>query len=43
MPISQGNECRLVIKVNLLGKLEGDSRMLKSVRDEDDIRVEAAV
>jgi hypothetical protein len=42
-PVSQGNECRLVTKVNLLGKLEGDPRVLKSVRDGDDIRVEAAV
>jgi uncharacterized protein len=39
-PASQGNECRLVTKVNVLGKLEGDSRMLKSVRDGDKIRVE---
>jgi hypothetical protein len=42
-PISQGNECRLVTKVNLLGKLEGDPRVLKSVCDDDVIRVEAAV
>ena len=41
-PVSRGNECRLVTKVNLLGKLEGDPRVLKSVRDGDDIRVEAA-
>ena len=41
-PVSQGNECRLVTKVNLLGKLEGNPRVLKSVRDGDDIRVEAA-
>jgi len=39
-PISQGNECRLVTKVNLLGKLDGDPRVLKSVRDGDEIRVE---
>jgi hypothetical protein len=41
-PVSQGNECRLVTKVNLLGKLEGDPRVLESVRDGDDIRVELA-
>jgi uncharacterized protein len=41
-PVSQGNECRLVTKVNLLGKLEGDPRVLKSIRDGGDIRVEAA-
>jgi len=40
-PISQGNECRLVTKVNLLGKLEGNPRVLKSIRDGDKIRVEA--
>jgi len=39
-PISQGSECRLVTKVNLLGKLEGNPRLLKSIRDGDKIRVE---
>jgi hypothetical protein len=42
-PVSQGSECRLVSKVNVLGKLEGDPRILTSVRDGDDIRVEVAV
>jgi hypothetical protein len=41
-PVSQGNECRLVTKVNLLGKLDGDSRLLRSIRDGDAIRVEIA-
>ena len=41
-PVSRGNECRLVTKVNVLGKLEGDPRMLKSIRDGDDMRVEVA-
>jgi uncharacterized protein len=41
-PVSQGDECRLVTKVNVLGKLEGNPRVLKSVRDGDEIRVEAA-
>jgi hypothetical protein len=41
-PVSRGDECRLVTKVNLLGKLEGDPRMLKSIRDGDRVRVEAA-
>jgi hypothetical protein len=41
-PVSRGNECRLVTKVNVLGKLEGDPRMLKSIRDGDKIRVEVA-
>ena len=40
--VSQGNECRLVTRVNLLGRLVGDPRMLKSIRDGDEIRVEAA-
>jgi hypothetical protein len=41
-PVSRGNECRLVTKVNILGRIEGDPRVLKSVRDGDRIRVEAA-
>ena len=41
-PISQGSECRLVANVNVLGKLEGDPRVLKSLRDGDDIHVEVA-
>jgi hypothetical protein len=40
-PVSQGDECRLVTKVNVLGQLEGDPRILKSIRDGDEIRVEA--
>ncbi len=39
-PASRGNECRLVTKVNVLGTLEGDARVLKSIHDGDDIRVE---
>lgn len=39
-PISQGNECRLVTKVNVLGKIQGDSQMLKSIQDGDSMRVE---
>lgn len=42
-PVSQGDECRLVTDVNVLGKLEGDSRKLKSVRDGDKIRVELEI
>jgi hypothetical protein len=40
-PISHGDECRLVTRVNVLGKLAGDSRVPESVRDGDAIRVEA--
>ena len=39
-PVSRGSECRLVSKVNVLGKLEGDARALASIRDGDRIRVE---
>jgi hypothetical protein len=39
-PVSHGNECRLVTKVNVLGKLGGDLRVLKSIRDGDKIRIE---
>ncbi len=41
-PVSQGKECRLVTKVNVLGRLEGDPRVLASVRDGDKITVEVA-
>lgn len=40
-PVSQGDECRLVSRVNILGKLEGDPRRLASVRDGDTIKVES--
>ena len=39
-PIAKRGECRLVTKVNVLGKIEGDARVLASVRDGDRIRVE---
>jgi uncharacterized protein len=39
-PASRGNECRLVTAVNVLGKLEGDPRVLDSVNAGDAIRVE---
>ncbi len=39
-PASQGNECRLVTEVNILGQLEGDPRQLSSVHDGMDIAVE---
>ena len=41
-PISHGDECRLVSKVNVLSKLEGEPRVLKSVQDGVEIRVEVA-
>ena len=39
-PISQGDECRLVARVNIVGKTIGDPTLLRSVRDGDAIRVE---
>jgi hypothetical protein len=41
-PVSRGSECRLVTKVNVLGKLEGDARALASVRDGDAVEVTLA-
>ena len=40
-PVSQGDECRLVTEVNVLGKIEGDEQELGTVRDGETIRVEA--
>ncbi|MFJ8667882.1 cyclophilin-like fold protein [Streptomyces sp. NPDC093600] len=39
-PISRGDECRLASPCNLLGALDGDPRVLATVRDGDPIRVE---
>jgi hypothetical protein len=39
-PVSEGDECRLVTEVNILGTFQGDARKLKSVRDGDRITVE---
>lgn len=41
-PISKGTECRLVAKVNVLGRIEGDPRALAAIRPGDAIRVERA-
>jgi hypothetical protein len=41
-PISHGDECRLVSPCNLLGTLDGDPRVLRTVRGGDPIRVERA-
>ena len=40
-PISKGNECRLVTRCNVLGKIEGDPSRLNGVRDGVQLRVEA--
>ncbi len=41
-PASEGDECRLVTRVNILGRLEGDAKVLGSVCDGDEIHVERA-
>jgi len=41
-PVSRGDECRLVSRVNILGALEGDPRRLGDILDGDQIRVSAA-
>jgi len=41
-PVSRGNECRLVTRVNIVGKLEGNAQMLASIRGGDRIRIDAA-
>lgn len=39
-PVSHGEECRLVTRCNVLGKIEGDPKQLKKVKPGDGIRVE---
>ncbi len=39
-PISRGEECRLASPCNVLGRLNGDPRLLATVRDGDPVRVE---
>lgn len=39
-PISQGDECRLISKVNIVGKLLEDPKILASITDGDLVRVE---
>jgi hypothetical protein len=41
-PVSRGSECRLVTKVNVLGRIEGDPRALAAVRDGDTVEVTLA-
>ena len=41
-PISQGNECRLAARVNILGQLDDEPKLLKSVKAGEQIRVELA-
>ena len=41
-PVSQGNECRLVTDVNVLGALEEEASILGSIQSGDEITVERA-
>ena len=41
-PNSEGDECRLATVVNVIGRLDGDPKVLGAVRDGDRIRVEVA-
>jgi hypothetical protein len=34
-PISEGNECRLVTAVNILGSIDGDPRVLDAIQEGD--------
>ena len=40
-PVSKGNESRLVTRCNVVGRIAGDARVLRSVKDGTKIRVEA--
>ena len=40
-PISVGDECRLAARVNLLGRIEGDARVLADIKPGDSITVSA--
>ena len=40
-PVSEGDECRLVTRCNVLGRIEGDPRRLAQVKPGDLIRVES--
>ena len=39
-PVSQGDECRLVTKVNVVGELEDDPQLLESVSEGETMRVD---
>ncbi|MDG9718568.1 cyclophilin-like fold protein [Streptomyces sp. DH24] len=41
-PISRGDECRLASPCNVMGRLDGDARLLTTVRAGDPVRVESA-
>lgn len=39
-PASQGNECRAASAVNVFGKIEGDPKVFKDVRNGEKVRLE---
>lgn len=41
-PASRGDECRLVTRVNCLGRIEGDPSALAAIRSGEEVTVEAA-
>jgi len=41
-PVSQGDECRLISEANIVGHIDGDPTLLKSVSSGDTIKVAAA-
>ena len=41
-PASRGDECRLVSPCNVLGRIRGDAAVLRSARDGETVRIEAA-
>lgn len=39
-PVSQGDECRLISEANIMGKIVGDPKLLKSVQNGEAVRLE---
>lgn len=39
-PVSQGDECRLISDANVLGVIDGDPEVLRSVRSGDSIQIQ---
>lgn len=39
-PVSEGNECRAYEPVNLFGKIKGDAKLLKKIKEGETIRLE---
>ena len=41
-PVSRGDECRLYSNVNVIGRVEGDPKVLGAVKSGESVRVEKA-